>query len=160
MTIISNISSHLTRIDQTIAFLKNRIIKRPDMLSHNSDVVSKDKIFNETLQSLINTRHLYNELQSLRTVILSTDHLKESQNPDVLSIPFSLEDELNNNSKSKSFSFTKTLILSVLSVGALTVVVIKYRHINRQNCDHLFSLAIQSLPIPKFPKFRNVLLTP
>ena len=153
--ILSNMSTQLSRMDQTILFLKNKVSKKPEILSSRNDMICKNKVFVETLQNLINTRNLFNDLHLLSDAIKSVEDFSEPQTPDVLSIPFTLEDELNIYTK-KSSKYYKTLVFSVLSVSAVTLLAIKYGNINR---DNLLTFVIQSIGRPKIPKFNTILMT-
>jgi len=120
-------------------------------MSYSNDITTKDQVLNEVLQNLINTRSLFNDLQSLRNLTHTLEDWSEPQKPEVLSIPFTLEDELNSNAK-KSSKYSKRLVLTLISVGALTLII-NYKPINGQNLLKSFT---QSIPRPQFHKFNHI----
>jgi hypothetical protein len=139
---MSNVANHLHRIDQTVAYLKNTVTKRPDIMGLNNEVSTKRQVYNEILQALSNSRMLYQEIQSLRDVINAIEDTSEPQTPDLLSIPFTLEDEIDNKCR-KSTRYSKGFLFSPIAVGALSVYAVKYGKMNGENT---FTFMLNSIP--------------
>ncbi|XP_054163045.1 ankyrin repeat, SAM and basic leucine zipper domain-containing protein 1-like [Oppia nitens] len=127
MCIMSNISSHLVRIDQTITFMKKKIEAKPELMSLKNDVTTSRQVFNETLQTLINCRQLYEDVQAFRRLITSIEDISEPQTPEILSLPANIEDEMVSNVNRKSSKLLKSLIFGVISIGTVTIYTLKFK---------------------------------
>jgi hypothetical protein len=156
MSIMTNIANHITRIDHTIVFLRHKIYKSPESLSYNNDITTINKVRDETLQTLINTRYLYQELQFFRQELNKITDTSEPQTEDIMKISYALENEIldfNNNNKSQSYYSKSALIITV---GILGVFVLKYGRFTKEN---VFDFIVKTIPKHNFSKFNFILLT-
>jgi hypothetical protein len=147
MSIMTNIANHITRIDHTIVFLRHKIYKSPESLSYDNDIITINKVRDETLQTLINTRCLYQELQFFRQELNKITDTSEPQTEDIMKISYALENEIldfNNNNKSQSY-YSKSAF--IITVGILSVFVLKYGRFTKEN---VFDFIIKTIPKPNF----------
>lgn len=156
VSILTNVANHMSRIDETISFLRNKIDKNPEILKYDNDLSTLSNIHKETLQTLINTRSLFQNLQFFRQQLIPIEDISEPKTPDVISISYELEEEFNiSEKKSKSF-YSRSLWL--ISFGIFGVFIgIKYGNISK---DNFLDVIMRSVPkIRSIPKFNSILLT-
>lgn len=138
---MANISKHLSYIEASVAYLKQQIVRRPQMLEDGREDASVSDLTTEVNECVSNVKLVFNEMRSLRgneaqssnLILISTitDHLEpllKSPNYKPLHEIGHTELELDDSKPLFSKRAKKRVAASVL-LAASAILLIKLRSI-------------------------------
>lgn len=69
VNVVSNIAMHLTYIEQSIAFLHNKVKREPKCLEYSKETTNIQELYREAIEALKNTKSLSKKLKSFKVDI-------------------------------------------------------------------------------------------